>query len=264
MTMQLETQQRVAAAFNRAAVYYDETAQMQQRYALDLIAQAKTLCQPTRIIDLGCGTGYNFKPLRQTFSAAALIGVDCAYDMLTYAYPRVGEDNHLIQADLDCLPFAAHSCDLLLCHFALQWSDNLATTLQDFNRVLDRKGCVSIAIFSHHTLHELATVSHAVTGQTRVNPFVSHETLLDLVESSGFTIKKQRVILETLYMTEVIQLMDYLKSLGANTVLQSPTPDGLGGKQRLRAYQMASQAFADERGKLPATFEISLVTAKKQ
>ena len=262
--MLLETQQRVAAAFNRAANSYDETAQMQQRYAMDLIMQARVICHPRRIIDLGCGTGYNFKSIRQTFPDVELIGLDCAYDMLRFAQPRVGEKNYLIQADMDCLPFVTGSCDLLLCHFALQWSEDLNVTLKSFNQLLSSDGCVSIATFGSGTLNELAEVTRVVTGQSSVNTFVSQDELVTLLAMNGFSIEKQRVVIETLYMTEVIQLMDYLKTIGGNTVLQAQQQRGLGGKQRLRDYQIAYQSFADDRGKLPATFEIILVIARKR
>ena len=258
--MKLEKRQRIAQAFDRAASSYDSVAQMQQRYAMDLIKHLESYCHPTVMCDLACGTGYNFKSLRRTFPQAQLVGLDIAPAMLAIAATRMGKTHALIQADLTRLPLRHTSCDLLLCHFALQWCDNLNNALCTFKHVLKTGACLSIATFGERTLQELAVVTQQVNGQSMVNQFVAQEALVALLTQQNFEIVYHRVVIETLYMTEVKQLMNYLKSLGANTVLQSQLR-GLGGKQRLEAYQVAYQVFADERAKLPATFEINLINA---
>ena len=255
--------QRIANAFNRAAHHYDVAAQMQQRYAIDLIEQAAKLTQAATVCDAGCGTGYNFKTIRQCFPQANLIGLDCANAMLQLAKTRIAPEGAVLQAVLEALPLAPECLDVLFCHFTLQWCDDIRQVLEQFHNVLKPHALLSLATFGDKSLHELATATHAVTGVSGVNRFLSHTQLMQTLQDSGFVIEAQRINVETLYVSAVLQLMQFLKAMGANTVLHHHW-QGLGGKTRLRAYQLAYQPFANEQGKLPATFEIVLITARKK
>lgn len=53
-----------------------------------LIRSLKERCRATKILEVGCGTGYNLKALAQAFPEAEVTGIDLSPDML-----RVAEQN---------------------------------------------------------------------------------------------------------------------------------------------------------------------------
>lgn len=96
----------------------------------------------SRILDAGCGTGALFKDPAQTFEARTF-GVDIDFSSLVFA-----ADTHtatvLACADVQRLPFAAHSFDLCYCHFLLLWLSDPLTGLKEMRRVTQPGGAVLV------------------------------------------------------------------------------------------------------------------------
>jgi S-adenosylmethionine-diacylgycerolhomoserine-N-methlytransferase len=54
-----------------------------------LVRKAATFCKPTRILEVGCGTGKNLVHLRQIFPGLSLTGLDLSRDMLEVARKKM-------------------------------------------------------------------------------------------------------------------------------------------------------------------------------
>lgn len=78
--------------------------------------------QPTRVLEIGCGTGYNLRLLQRLFPHAELHGLDMSADMLGLARRRLGHRVRLWQCRYD-RPVTAVSgeagYDLILASYAL-------------------------------------------------------------------------------------------------------------------------------------------------
>lgn len=93
-------------------------------------------------LDAACGTG------RHTAYLAGLghrvIGVDQSADMLSFAAARLPEAD-LVRADLERLPLADRSVDLVVCALALTHAPRLAPVMAEFARVLRPGGHLVIS-----------------------------------------------------------------------------------------------------------------------
>jgi len=99
---------------------YHRFADARLRPAIDLLARV-TLGEPTRIYDLGCGSGRTTNLLAQRWPNARIVGVDASPNMLAsarQAYPRL----EFVEADLASWA-PSESADLLFSNAALHWLD---------------------------------------------------------------------------------------------------------------------------------------------
>src|SRR5262245_31745712 len=112
-------ERRIRLSFDRAAQSYDQAAALQRRVA-DTLLDFVSAETPQAMIDAGCGTGYGTQALARRFPGAPLIALDLAPAMLRAAFRRVPQALYAC-ADIQTLPLAAQSADLVWSSLALQW-----------------------------------------------------------------------------------------------------------------------------------------------
>jgi S-adenosylmethionine-diacylgycerolhomoserine-N-methlytransferase len=77
---------------------------------------------PTRILEIGCGTGKNLEALALRFPDAAIVGLDLSADMLDCARPklaRFGDRISLLHQRYDAPVSEGEKFDLVVCSYAL-------------------------------------------------------------------------------------------------------------------------------------------------
>ena len=77
MTEQAIDKRRIADSFGRAAETYDQAAAFQRTVGGNLLARLPVDFHPADTTDLGCGTGYFTRALRQRYGQPVL-GIDLA------------------------------------------------------------------------------------------------------------------------------------------------------------------------------------------
>lgn len=82
-----------------------------------LVYSLQRTCRPTRILEVGCGTGHNLALLGKAFPNATLVGVDLSADMLAIAHRKLGPLAELRQQRYD-RPLR-EGFDLVVCSYAL-------------------------------------------------------------------------------------------------------------------------------------------------
>lgn len=245
--------QDIAASFSRAAVTYDSVADLQRQVGHRLLSLIPVAGYP-EIMDLGCGTGYFTRRLVSEF-AAAVTGMDIAFGMLDFA--RAHESAAGIDwccGDAESLPLAGASQSLIFSNLALQWCGGLQRTLSEAWRVLKPGGCFAFSTLGPGTLHELRDAWSQVDRFTHVNRFAEPAVIRDEVDHAGFSC---RLVSEQIVMgyRSVRELTHELKMLGAHN-LNPGRAVGLTGKGRIRAMLQAYEAYRDQSGKLPATYQV--------
>lgn len=103
------------------------------------------------MIDMGCGTGPNFRPLRDRVGAAGtIVGVDVAGGALARAagtIDRAGWANvHVIRADATCPPVA--SADAVIAGFVLGMFEDPASAVDDWCDLVGPGGRVALLHFA--------------------------------------------------------------------------------------------------------------------
>lgn len=254
--------QAVRRSFDKAAGSYDGAAVLQREVAdrmLDRLQWVKVA--PERMLDAGCGTGYAGPHLRRRFDGARLLEIDLAPAMLAVARDKIGRLGRWfgrapwqVCADIEALPLADGSLDLVWSSLALQWVNEPDAAFKEFHRVLKPEGLLMFSTFGPDTLMELRAAFAGIDGHTHVNRFIDMHDLGDALGRAGFAAPVMDMEKIVLTYEDMRAVMADLKAIGAHNVTLGRRP-GLMGKD---AWKRAMAVYDGLRrdGRLPATYEV--------
>ncbi|RMG33427.1 MAG: malonyl-[acyl-carrier protein] O-methyltransferase BioC [Gammaproteobacteria bacterium] len=244
--------------FGRAAAGYDEAAVLQHEIADRMLQRLDYVrLQPRRILDIGCGTGRASEALLRRYPRAEVVALDFALPMLEQARRRSRwrRRPRCLCGDMDSLPLAAQSFDLVFSNAAIQWSADPAGAIAEMHRVLRPGGLLMFSSFGPDTLHELRTAWAKVDGTPHVHGFIDLHDYGDMLVAAGLADPVMDMERLTLTYADTDALMRDLKAIGANNAASGRTR-GLTGRARLQALRAAYERFRDASGRLPATYEV--------
>ncbi|MDY0049606.1 MAG: malonyl-ACP O-methyltransferase BioC [Halothiobacillaceae bacterium] len=246
---------RVRRAFDRAAGRYDDRAVLQAEVRTRLLERLDYLrVEPANLLDLGTGTGHALDGLRRRFSAARVLGLDLSECMLDRARRRgrLFSRPRVICADMESLPIADQSVDLVFSSLALQWSTRPEQVFAEVRRVLRPGGVFSFATLGPDTLRELRD---AWGDGGRVHAFFDMHDLGDALMRVG--LREVVMDVERLVLTypTVRDVLEDLRGIGAANALQGRSR-GLLGRESYRQMERRYEDWRDEAGTLPATYEV--------
>ena len=244
-------------AFSRAAARYDDVAVLQREIGQRMIDRLDLVrLRPEFILDLGAGTGHAAEGLLERYPRSRVVALDFALPMLRLARRRGGWFRRpaCVCADMERIPLADGSVDLLYSNAALQWSNDVEAAFREFLRVLRPGGLLMFSTFGPDTLKELRAAWSAADGHTHVSRFPDMHDLGDALVRARFADPVMDVDRITLTYTAVADLMNDLKVLGAHNVTTGRSR-GLTGRRRLEAMERAYEAFRQD-GRLPASYEV--------
>ncbi len=249
--------ERARRAFGRAAETYDAAAVLQRevgarmRERLDYIK-----LEPRRVLDAGCGTGADVAGLMQRYRKARIVALDFAVPMLQQARRQGGwlRRPGCLCGDLEHLPLASASVDLVYSNLALQWVNDLERAFAETRRVLRPGGLFLFSSFGPDTLKELRAAWSEVDGAGHVSPFLDMHDVGDRLLAARFADPVMDVEQLTLTYRSVDELMRDLKAIGASNA-SSARPRAMTSKGRLSAMRSAYERFR-QNGRLPASYEV--------
>jgi len=248
---------RARRAFSRAADTYDEAAVLQREIGERMLERLDYVkLAPEVILDAGCGTGTGAEALLRRYRKARVVAMDFAYPMLRRARRRGSWLRRpiCVCGDIDHLPLADASVDLVFSNAVLQWSTDLAGSFSECLRVLRPGGLLMFTTFGPDTLKELRAAWAEVDGHSHVSPFTDMHDIGDLLLRSHFAEPVMDAEWLTLTYEDVGGLMGDLKTLGAGNATAGRAR-GMTGKARLAAMRDAYEQFRVD-GRLPATWEV--------
>ena len=250
---------RVRASFSRAAHSYDAAAVLQKLVREEMFSRLDLInIAPQTILDAGCGTGHGSFALQKRFKQAQVLSLDLALAMLQKTEAqrpilhKIFGKKALICADIECLPFADASIDLVWSNLALQWCNDLDAAFNETMRVLKPNGLYIFSTFGPDTLKELRAASS--NGNTHVSRFIDMHDIGDALTRAGFNAPVLDVERYTLTYDDAKSVMKDLKAIGAHNATLGRNK-GLTGKGFLSHLSAQYEQFRVN-GKLPATFEV--------
>jgi malonyl-CoA O-methyltransferase len=253
----------VRRAFSRAASGYDAAAVLQREICTRMLERLDYVkLQPRRVLDVGSGTGWGTRQLGARYPQAEIVALDIAIGMLQAAQGTsswwrklfAGSRQRFVCADVEALPLAAHSVDMLWSNLALQWCNDLPATFRELQRVLQPEGLLLFSSFGPDTLQELRSAFAGIDDRRHVNRFIDMHDIGDMLVAAGFADPVMEMERITLTYDDVRAVMQDLRSIGAHNALAGRA-SGLLGKAKWARIVQNYEALR-RGGKLPATFEV--------
>lgn len=257
MVKQRLDREALRRSFSAAAESYDAFAFLQREVGSRMLERLDyILAEPGVVLDLGAGTGEHTAALAKRYPRARTYGLDLAEPMLKKMRKRSSWRRPLraVCADIQSLPFADSSVDLIFSSLAMQWCESLEETFKEFRRVLRPGGFVLFSTFGPDTLNELRQSWAAVDEREHVHNFIDMHIVGDAMIRAGLAEPVMDVENLTLTYKTVYDLMRELKGIGAHNVAHE-RQRGLTGRARLQAFEQAYEKFRCD-GVVPASYEV--------
>jgi malonyl-CoA O-methyltransferase len=260
---------RARASFGRAAHSYDAAAILQKQVREEMLGRLDLVkLNPKVILDAGCGTGAASLALQNKFKAAQVVSMDFALPMLQktkqngrdlgliHAFKNLfnAQAQHLLCADIENLPLANSSVNLIWSNLAIQWCNDLDQVFQEFHRVLQAESLLMFSTFGPDTLKELRAATQT-ENNVSVSRFIDMHDIGDALVRAGFSAPVLDVERFTLTYDDVKSVMTDLKSIGAHNAAAGRA-HGLKGRGFFNKLAAQYETFRQADGKLPATFEV--------
>jgi SAM-dependent methyltransferase len=244
----LRRRRRRAAALGPATFLLD-------RVAGDL---AERLVTVLRRFELAVDLGTPGDAVRTALARLESVGKIVAADVM----PDAARGEIFIATDEEALPFGDATLDLVVSALALQFVNDLPGVLVQVRRALKPDGLLLAALLGGETLTELrqsfAEAESDIEGgvSPRVAPFADLRDLGALLQRAGFALPVTDVDRVTVRYDSAFGLMHDLRRMGATNALSARRRTPLKRATLQRMAEIYSQRFADDDGRVRATFEI--------
>jgi len=253
-------QASVRRAFDRAADRYSQYAVLQNEVCHRLLEKLDVVkINPEYILDAGAGTGAALPDLFERYKKAQLVALDISENMLAQSarHGSLLRTPHLVCANIESLPFADNTFDLVFSSLSLQWCNNLNAAFLEARRVLKPGGLFVFATFGPDTLKELRTSWASVDEASHVNQFIDMHDIGDALLHDQFAEPVMEAEIITVTYDTVDEIMHDLKAIGANVTVKKShdTAGGLSGKSVLKRVRQSYEQFRKD-DVLPVSYEI--------
>ncbi|MFZ7091039.1 methyltransferase domain-containing protein [Primorskyibacter sp. 2E233] len=197
--------------------------------------------------------------VNRTFTSAAVV------TPFPHVWQKILPDAHMIP-DEDTLDLKEGAHDLVIHALALHWANDPVGQIIQSRRALRPDGLFLCFTFGGETLHELrAALGQAeieVTGglSPRVLPMGEIRDLGGLLQRSGLALPVADTMPLTASYQSALHLMRDLRAMGETNALSRRLRKPTRRAVLLRAAELYSESFAQDDGRIPATFEIITLT----
>jgi NADH dehydrogenase [ubiquinone] 1 alpha subcomplex assembly factor 5 len=172
-----------------------------------------------------------------------------------------------VTVDLEALPFAPGSFDLVTSSLAFHWVNDLPGTLLQLRHILKPDGLLLVNLFAGETLDALrialleAEVEIENGASPRISPFADPRDLAGLLQRAGFAlpvVDSDRVDVD---YPNAWKLMRDLRAMGETNATALRHRHFTRRATMLRAAEIYRERFGNDEGRIPAEFEIATLTA---
>jgi malonyl-CoA O-methyltransferase len=217
--------------FERSAGTYRDSSRLESEVAGRMLERLDYIkLAPRRILDAGSGPP---RPgLAKRYPQALCVALDFALPMLRKPswWARItGVQEYSVCADLERLPLADGSVDLVWSNMALHWVSDPLPAFKEFRRVLTANGLLMFSTLGPDSLKEL----RGAAGPARVHGFVDMHDLGDMLIASGLSAPVMDMEVLTFEYRDADTLLSDLRASG-QTSARADRPRALSGRDFAR------------------------------
>lgn len=250
---------RVAQYFGRAAAHYTHHDRLQRGIADMLQQTLNPVSSPAALfLDIGCGPAHHQPTL--TRLGGHYVGIDLAPAMLAQAQQTACQPVTLIAADMEQLPLATASAEVLFSNLAMQWANHLPHLLNEWYRVLKPGGQIAASTVLAGSLQPLGDCFAGVDGQAHTNQWYDITELTAITAALPWQVHcaQHRVVQE---FASVEEMLRELKGVGANYTVRSAA--GLFSRERFERLKQAIEKHRNSAGMLELHWHIGVLSGTK-
>ncbi len=200
--MEMDSKEKVKAAFDRSANKFDEVGPQYFRYFGEVLASAAGIRPDDRVLDIACGRGAVTFPIANMLSKNGRVtGIDISEPMIENC--RNSLDNKSLQnidfrvMDAESLDFPDNTFDVVTSGFGLFFLSDIEKGFSEIKRVLKSNGTLTFTSWQkpYHTelLHEilekvipgLMTNPKVQSGKLSFEDFRTENGIIEMLESVG-------------------------------------------------------------------------------
>ncbi len=258
----------LSARLDRAAAGFAQAQFLRERSIEDLL---QTLGAINRRFDLALDIGARDGGFARALTASpdgAKVGLLIEADLSTRFLKQADGPARLIM-DEEALPFGDDSLDLVVSTLALHAVNDLPGVLVQIRRALKGDGLFIASMFGGETLKELRgclmEAELEVRGGygPRIAPFAEAPDLIELLRRTGFSMPVVDSDRVDVSYEHPLKLMADLRAMGESNVLVDRPRKGLNRAILQRMSELYFERFADDEGRVGATFEIITLSGWK-
>src|SRR6185312_6531998 len=179
----------------------------------------------------------------------------------------VAGENGPLTVDLEALPFAPASFDLVTSSLAFHWINDLPGALLQLRHILKPDWLLLINLFAGETLEALRVAlleaeSEVENGASpRISPFADPRDLAGLLQRAGFALPVVDSDRITVDYPDAWKLMRDLRAMGETNATALRHRHFTRRATLLRTADIYRARFGNDDGRIPAAFEIATLTA---
>lgn len=177
------------------------------------------------------------------------------------AQVKRGNDAAFVVGDDEVPPFGRERFSLIVSAFSLAAINDVPGTLIQLRRMLKPDGLLMAVTLGGQTLSELrqafAIAEEEVTGgvSPRVSPFIDVRDMGSLMQRAGLALPVCDSEIVKVRYRDVFGLFRDLRAMAATNILRERRRRPLTRTLLFRVAEIYAERFADEDGRLPASFE---------
>lgn len=224
----------IAAAFGKAAPGYEDHAAVQRIAAERLAERVARLPLPPRprVLEIGCGTGFLSRALRERIGPAEWLFTDLSPDMLARCRAALGDpaDSEFRIVDGEA-PDIDGPFDLIVSSLALQWFRDPAAALARWAGLLAPGGRIAFATLAADSFREWREAHRALGLEAGVPAYPTRHDLDRLWPAGGTgSVEEERLLRRH---ADGLEFLAELKGIGAHLPAEGRRPLPPGALRRV-------------------------------
>lgn len=215
----MSRQETLQATFDRNARRYEQHAALENEVCgrlLERVAFGRE--EPGVVLELGCGAGGGAASLKKSLRKSQVIALDLSAGMLALAgrKSRLTRPIRLINGDMNALPLAQHSVDLVFSNLAMPWLEGFGALFDEVRRVLKPGGMFLFSTFGPASFGQLNSAASKAVENFDMPGFPDLLEVGDALTAAGFMEPVMDVDFITLHYPGIGAMADELEATGSS------------------------------------------------